>query len=53
MRNAIAENNKESAVELLKSAHKVLDSTAAKLVIHKIAAARRKSRLVRAVKGLS
>ena len=32
VRNAIAENNKESAAELLKTAQKVLDSTAAKKV---------------------
>jgi small subunit ribosomal protein S20 len=53
VRNAIAENNKESATELLKTAQKVLDSTAAKKVIHKNAAARTKSRLVKAVKELS
>ena len=52
VRNAIAENNKESATELLKTAQKVLDSTAAKKVIHKNAAARTKSRLVKAVKEL-
>ena len=52
VRNAIAENNKESAAELLKTAQKVLDSTAAKKVIHKNAAARTKSRLVKAVKAL-
>ena len=52
VRNAIAENNKESAAELLKTAQKVLDSTAAKKVIHKNAAARTKSRLVKAVKEL-
>ena len=50
---AVAENNKESAMELLKDAQKVLDSTAAKKVIHKNAAARTKSRLVKAVKELS
>ena len=53
VRNAIAENNKESATELLKTAEKVLDSTAAKKVIHKNAAARTKSRLVKAVKAIS
>ena len=52
VRNAVAENNKESAAELLKTAQKVLDSTAAKKVIHKNAAARTKSRLVKAVKEL-
>ena len=44
VRNAIAENNKESATELLKTAEKV---------IHKNAAARTKSRLVKAVKAIS
>jgi len=53
VRNAIAENNKESATELLKTAEKVLDSTAAKKVIHKNAAARTKSRLVKAVQAIS
>jgi len=53
VRNAIAENNKESAAELLKTAEKVLDSTAAKKVIHKNAAARTKSRLVKAVQAIS
>jgi len=53
VRNAIAENNKESALTLLKAAEKVLDMTAAKNVIHKNSAARTKSRLVKAVKELS
>ena len=53
VRNAIAENNKESATELLKTAQKVLDSASAKKVIHKNAAARTKSRLVKAIKKIS
>ena len=53
VRNAIADNNKESAAELLKTAEKVLDTIAAKKVIHKNAAARTKSRLVKAVKAIS
>ena len=52
VRNAIADNNKESAAELLKTAEKVLDTVAAKKVIHKNAAARTKSRLVKAVKAI-
>ncbi len=53
VRNAIAENNKESATELLKTAQKVLDSASAKKVIHKNAAARTKSRLAKALKAIS
>ena len=53
VRNAINENNQELATKLMKSAEKVLDSSAAKKVIHKNAAARTKSRLVKAVKELS
>ena len=53
VKNAIAENNKESATELLKAAEKILDSTASKKVIHKNAAARTKSRLVKAIKAIS
>ena len=53
VRNAIEENNKEAAIKLLKTAEQVLDSTAAKKVIHKNAAARTKSRLVKAVKAIS
>ena len=53
VRNAIAENNKESASVLLKTAQKILDSAASKKVIHKNAAARTKSRLVKAVKTIS
>ena len=49
----IAENNKESASALLQIAQKVLDSAASKKVIHKNAAARTKSRLVKAVKAIS
>ena len=53
VRNAIEENNKEAAIKLLKTAERVLDSTAAKKVIHKNAAARTKSRLVKAVKAIT
>lgn len=53
VRNAIKENNKETAIKLLKTAQQVLDSTAAKKVIHKNAAARTKSRLVKAVKAIT
>ena len=53
VRNAITNNNQESASELLKTAQKILDSTASKKVIHKNAAARIKSRLVKAVKRLN
>tara|TARA_B100001029_G_C15063243_1_gene460553 strand:+ start:5043 stop:5306 length:264 start_codon:yes stop_codon:yes gene_type:complete len=53
VRNAIVEKDKEAAIALLKTAQKVLDSTAAKKVIHKNAAARTKSRLVKAVKDLN
>ena len=53
VKNAVDEYNKESASELLKTAEKVLDSIAAKKVIHKNAAARTKSRLVKAVKAIS
>ena len=53
VRNAIEENNKEAAIKLLKTAERVLDSTAAKKVIHKNAAARTKSRLVKAVKAIN
>ena len=53
VRNAIAENNKESASALLQTAQKVLDAAASKKVIHKNAAARTKSRLVKAVKAIS
>ena len=52
VRNAIADNNKESAAELLQTAKKVLDSIAAKSVIHKKAAARTKSRLVTTDKAM-
>ncbi|MBD63035.1 MAG: 30S ribosomal protein S20 [Gammaproteobacteria bacterium] len=53
VKNAVVEKDKEAAIALLKKAQKVLDSTAAKKVIHKNAAARTKSRLVKAVKGLN
>ena len=53
VRNAITQNNKELATNLLKEAEKVLDATASKKVIHKNAAARTKSRLSKAIKELS
>ena len=53
VRASIDSGDATKAKELLKTAEKVLDSSASKNVIHKNAAARTKSRLVRAVKGLS
>ena len=53
VKNAVVEKDKEAAIALLKKAQKVLDSTAAKKVIHKNAAARTKSRLTAAVKKIS
>ena len=52
VRNAILENDKELASSLLKEAEKVLDATASKNVIHKNAAARTKSRLVKAIQSI-
>ena len=51
-RHAVLQNDKELASSLLKEAEKVLDSTASKKVIHKNAAARTKSRLVKAVQSI-
>ena len=53
VRASIDANDAEKAKELLKSAEKVLDSSASKKVIHKNAAARTKSRLSKAIKNLS
>ena len=53
VRNAILQNDKELATNLLRVAEKVLDATASKKVIHKNAAARTKSRLSKAIKELS
>ena len=52
VRNAITQNNKELATNLLKEAEKLLDATASKKVIHKNSAARTKSRLVKAVQSI-
>ena len=52
VRNAVTQNNKELATNLLKEAEKVLDATASKNVIHKNAAARTKSRLVKAIQSI-
>ena len=53
VRASIYANDAEKAKELLKSAEKVLDSSASKKVIHKNAAARTKSRLSKAIKNLN
>ena len=53
VRASIDANDAEKAKELLKSAEKILDSSASKKVIHKNAAARTKSRLSKAIKNLS
>ncbi|MFP4315858.1 MAG: 30S ribosomal protein S20 [Desulfovibrionales bacterium] len=49
VRTAIEENDKQKAAEALKAATKALDKAASKKVIHKKTAARRISRLARAV----
>jgi len=49
---AIAGGNQEAAAEQLRTSVSVLDKTAAKGVIHKNAAARRKANLYRAYNGL-
>ena len=53
VRASIDANDAEKAKDLLKSAEKVLDSSASKKVIHKNAAARTKSRLSKEIKNLS
>ena len=52
VRNAILKMIKNLHPNLLKEAEKVLDATASKKVIHKNAAARTKSRLVKAVQSI-
>ena len=52
VRNAILRMIKSLHPNLLKEAEKVLDATASKKVIHKNAAARTKSRLVKAVQSI-
>jgi len=49
---AVAGGNKETAAEQLKASVSVLDKTAAKGVIHKNAASRRKANLYRAYHGM-
>ena len=53
VRASIDANDAEKAKDLLKSAEKVLDSSASKKVIHKNAAARTKSRFSKAIKNLN
>ena len=53
LRQAIEEGDASAARELLPETLQVVDSTAQKGAIHRNAAARTKSRLTRAVRGLS
>ena len=53
LRTAVAGNDVESAQKLLPETLKVIDSTAQKNIIHRNTAARYKSRLTKAVQGLS
>jgi len=53
LRNAIAGGDKTKAEELLPGTLSLIDRTAQKKIIHRKAAARSKSRLVRSVKTLS
>ena len=53
VRSAIDSNNQKEALDLFKTAQKVIDSSTSKKVIHKNAAARTKSRLSAAIKKLS
>tara|TARA_B100001057_G_scaffold364766_1_gene367756 strand:+ start:38639 stop:38902 length:264 start_codon:yes stop_codon:yes gene_type:complete len=53
VRASIDEKDVTKAKELLKTAEKVLDSSASKKVIHKNAAARTKSRLSKAIKNIN
>tara|TARA_B100000963_G_C22508514_1_gene617169 strand:+ start:695 stop:958 length:264 start_codon:yes stop_codon:yes gene_type:complete len=53
VRASIDEKDITKAKELLKTAEKVLDSSASKKVIHKNAAARTKSRLSKAIKNIN
>lgn len=52
VRKAIAAGNKEAAVAAFRAAQKVLDTIADKKIVHKNKAARHKSRLSAAVKGM-
>ena len=53
LRGAVAAGDEKQASELLAETLSIVDATAQKTVIHRNAAARSKSRLTRAVKGLS
>lgn len=52
VRKAIAAGDKAAAQEVFKQSQRVIDSIADKNIIHKNAAARHKSRLSAAIKGL-
>ena len=52
VRSAVEDGNAETAQGLLASTLKTLDTSAQKGIIHKNAAARKKSRLVRAVANI-
>ncbi|CAG7600254.1 30S ribosomal protein S20 [Candidatus Vallotia tarda] len=52
VRKAINSGNKERSIEVLKQSSKTLDIIADKKIIHKNKAARHKSRLASAIKGL-
>ncbi|MEE9562322.1 MAG: 30S ribosomal protein S20 [Thermoanaerobaculia bacterium] len=53
LRNVIAAGDKSKAEELLPGTLSLIDRTAQKKIIHRKAAARSKSRLVRSVKNIS
>jgi small subunit ribosomal protein S20 len=53
VRKAIADGDKEAAQRELRTAASMLDSTAGKGIVHKNMAARNKSRLAAAVKGMA
>jgi small subunit ribosomal protein S20 len=52
-RKAVAAGNKEGAAAIFKAAMSTIDRIADKKIIHKNAAARHKSRLAAAVKGMA
>jgi small subunit ribosomal protein S20 len=53
VRKAVAAGDKKAAAEVLRKATSIIDSIADKKVVHKNTAARNKSRLAAAVKGLA
>jgi small subunit ribosomal protein S20 len=53
VRKAIAGGDKKAAAEVLRSATRIIDSVADKKIAHKNTAARNKSRLAAAVKGMA